>query len=73
MRKSNFNRIVFKPALKKAGLPNMLFHNLGHPTVTNLLSVGTDVISESKLVVHATSLTTINIFGHATDSHQEKT
>jgi integrase len=71
LRNSNFSRRVFKPALKKAGLPDMRFHDLRHSSVTNLLEVGTNVISVSKLVGHANPSTTINIYGHATDSHQE--
>jgi integrase len=71
LRSSNFARRVFKPALKKAGLPDMRFHDLRHSAVTNLLASGTSFISVSKMAGHANPSTTINIYGHETDSHQE--
>ena len=71
LRSSNFSRRVFKPALKKAGLPDMRFHDLRHSAVTNLLASGTSFISVSKMAGHANPSTTINIYGHETDSHQE--
>ena len=71
LRSSNFARRVFKPALKKAGLPDMRFHDLRHTAVTNLLASGTSLISVSKMAGHANPSTTINIYGHETESHQE--
>ncbi|MEI8149525.1 MAG: tyrosine-type recombinase/integrase [Actinomycetes bacterium] len=71
LRSSNFARRVFKPALKKAGLPDMRFHDLRHSAVTNLLASGTSFISVSKMAGHANPSTTINIYGHETNSHQE--
>ncbi len=71
LRSSNFSRRIFKPALKDAGLPNMRFHDLRHTAVTNLLEAGTSLISVSKMAGHANPSTTINIYGHESESHQE--
>lgn len=71
LRSSNFSRRVFKPALAAAGLPDMRVHDLRHTTVSNLLASGANLISVSKLVGHSKVSTTINIYGHEVENHQE--
>lgn len=71
LRSSNFSRRVFKPALTAAGLPEMRVHDLRHSAVTNLLASGINFISVSKLVGHSKASTTINIYAHEAENHQE--
>jgi site-specific recombinase XerD len=40
LRRSNFIRQVFKPVLKKAGLPDIRFHDLRHTSATLLPAQG---------------------------------
>jgi len=71
LRRSNFARNVFKPALERAGLKGVRFHDLRHTAVTLLLSSGADIMSLSRVMGHSKPSTTLNIYAHELDSSTE--
>jgi len=71
LRRSNFARNVFKPALQRAGLKGVRFHDLRHTAVTLLLSSGADIMSLSRVMGHSKPSTTLNIYAHELDSSTE--
>ena len=54
----------FKPLLKKAGLPEIRFHNLRHTCATLLLSRGVHPKLVQELLGHATIAMTLDIYSH---------
>ena len=56
---SNLRNRSFKPLLKRAGLPDICFHDLRHTCATLLLSQGTHPKLVQELPGHATIATTI--------------
>lgn len=55
----------FKPALKRAGLPDMRFHDLRHSCATLLLSMGVDHNTVSGILGHTSASFTLATYGHA--------
>jgi integrase len=55
----------FKPTLKRAGLPQVRFHDLRHTAATLLLQNGVPVTVVSKMLGHASPAMTLNVYSHA--------
>jgi integrase len=64
LRNSNFSKRIYKPALKRLGLPNIRIHDLRHTAVSIAKSVGGDIFDAKNQVGHSDIRTTINIYGH---------
>ncbi len=62
---------IFKTILKKAGLPDMRFHDLRHSAATLLLSMGVHAKVIQELLGHSQISITMNIYGHVLPSMQQ--
>jgi len=62
----------FKAQLKKAGVKKIRFHDLRHTAASLLLNNGIPVIVVSKMLGHAKTSTTLNIYGHLMPTMQEQ-
>lgn len=71
LRKANFRRNVFSPALDKTDLVGFRFHDLRHTAVSLQLAAGTDFLSVSKVAGHSRPSTTLNVYAHELDSSIE--
>jgi len=71
LRKSNFSRRVFQPAVKLAGLSNVTFHELRHTAISQQISAGADVVSVSKIAGHSSPATTLRIYTHELDRSKD--
>ena len=56
----------FKRMLKRAGLPNVRFHDLRHTCATIALEEGVDIKALSSMLGHADVAFTMNTYVHAT-------
>lgn len=54
----------FWPALRRAGLPRIRFHDLRHTLVSLLLESGTPILRVQAIAGHADAKTTMGIYGH---------
>ncbi len=70
---SNLRNRSFKPLLKRAGLPNICFHDLRHTCATLLLSQGTHPKLVQELPGHATIAMTLDTYSHFLPSMGEQT
>jgi integrase len=70
---SNIDRRSFKPLLKKAGLPNIRFHDLRHTCATVLLSQGVNPKFVQELLGHADIKLTLGTYSHFLPSMGEQT
>jgi|SRR5579885_3582362 len=61
----------FKRLLKRAGLPDIRFHDLRHSSATILLSMGTHPKIVQERLGHHDIGTTMNIYSHVLPSMQE--
>jgi len=57
-------RVDFKRTLKKAGLPDIRFHDLRHTAASLLLNNGVPVIVVSKMLGHSKPSMTLDVYGH---------
>jgi integrase len=71
LRRGNFARNVFKPAIKRAGLESIRFHDLRHTAITLLVSSGADILAISRVAGHSKPSTTLNVYAHELDSSTE--
>ena len=62
---SNLVHRVFKPALRRADLPDMPFHGLRHTTVSLLITSGVDPVTVAAIAGHASAGFTAAVYGHA--------
>jgi integrase len=61
----------FKPLLKRAGLPDIRFHDLRHTAATMLLSRGVPVKVVSEMLGHANISITLQVYGHVLPHMQQ--
>jgi integrase len=71
LRKSNFARRVFQPAVKLAGLSNITFHELRHTAISQQISGGADVVSVSKIAGHSSPEITLRVYSHELDKSKD--
>lgn len=62
----------FKSILKKAGLPNIRFHDLRHTSISLLLDAGMPVNAVQGRAGHSKPSVTTDIYGHTTARGQEQ-
>lgn len=55
----------FQPALRRAGIRKVRFHDLRHSFASNLLAAGVDVVTVSKALGHANVHITLTTYAHA--------
>jgi integrase len=60
----SFYRWYFKPAVKRAGLPALRFHDLRHTYASLMFAAGMDVYKVSRWMGHANISTTDSIYAH---------
>ncbi|ABG04874.1 phage integrase [Rubrobacter xylanophilus DSM 9941] len=70
---SNIDRRSFKPLLKKAGLPDIRFHDLRHTCATVLLSQGVNPKFVQELLGHADIKLTLGTYSHFLPSMGDQT
>ena len=62
----------FKRLLKKAGLPNLRFHDLRHTSLSLLLEMGTPVNTVQRRAGHSKASVTVDVYGHAMTGSQNQ-
>lgn len=65
-------RVLFKRLLKKAGLPNVRFHDLRHGAATVLLAAGVPLKVVSELLGHSSVAITADIYAHVLPEQQQE-
>jgi integrase len=68
----NYLRVLFKKLLKKAGLPDIRFHDLRHSAATILLSMGVPAKVVQEILGHSSISITLNIYAHVLPGMQEE-
>jgi integrase len=71
LRKSNFARGSFKPALERAGLPDTRFHDLRHTCATLLLLADVNVKIVSERLGHSKIQITLDTYSHVLPTMQK--
>jgi integrase len=64
LNRHNLTQRSFRPLLRKAGLPQIRFHNLRHTCATILLSKGVHAKFVQELLGHATIAITLDTYSH---------
>jgi integrase len=72
LRKSNVLRRHFAPALKRAGLAGVRFHDLRHTCATLLLLNNVNVKVVSERLGHASIVITLNTYSHVLPTMQQQ-
>jgi integrase len=72
LRKSNVMRRSYRPAMKRAGISGVRFHDLRHTVASLLLSDGEAVKVVSERLGHANSAMTLNIYAHVAPGAQAR-
>ncbi|WP_287153172.1 site-specific integrase [Candidatus Solincola tengchongensis] len=62
----------FEPALERAGLPRIRFHDLRHTFASLAIEGGVDLKSLQAVMGHANITTTAHVYGHVYDTHLER-
>lgn len=65
-------RMNFKRILKKAGLPNIRFHDLRHTAASLMLNNNIPVIVVSRRLGHAQPSITLDVYGHLIPTKQKE-
>jgi len=65
MQSSDLLRTGLHPALRRAGIRQVRFHDLRHAFASNLLAGGVDVVTVSKALGHANVHITLVTYAHA--------
>ena len=64
MSHSNLMTRGFQPALKRAGIRRIRFHDLRHTFASLMISNGEDIVRISRLMGHANASFTLNVYSH---------
>ena len=65
LRRSNFRRRVWQPALRDAGLPmGATFHDLRHACASWLIHAGANPLEVAQKLRHTRVTTTLSVYGH---------
>jgi integrase len=64
LRQSVFRDRVFRPAVKRAGLPDVRFHDLRHTYASLMIREGASVKALQKAMGHATAAMTLDTYSH---------
>lgn len=64
MNYGNLMQRGFHPALKRAGIRRIRFHDLRHTFASLLISNGEDIVRVSRLMGHANASFTLNVYSH---------
>ncbi|MGH8132264.1 MAG: tyrosine-type recombinase/integrase, partial [Steroidobacteraceae bacterium] len=64
MSHTNLLQRGFYPALKRAGLRRIRFHDLRHTYASLMISNGEDIVRVSRLMGHANASITLNVYSH---------
>lgn len=72
LRKSNLLRRLFRPLLKRAGLPPIRFHDLRHTAASLLLAQGVHPKVVQERLGHATIAITLDTYSHVVPSLQRE-
>lgn len=68
----NYVPTTFKRLLKKAGLPNMRFHDVRHTAATTLLALGVNPQIVQELLGHTEISMTMDIYSHVLPTMQQE-
>ncbi|MFW2512248.1 tyrosine-type recombinase/integrase [Demequina sp. SO4-13] len=71
MRKGNFRRDAFNPAVKEAGLDGLTPHGLRHTAASLAISGGANVLAVQRMLGHEKPSTTLDIYSDLFDSDLE--
>jgi integrase len=71
LRRPNLMRRSFLPAMKKAEVPEIRFHDLRHSAATLLLAAGENVKVVSERLGHATTKITLDVYAHVLPTMQK--
>lgn len=71
--KSDFIRRSFKAVLRRAGLPDIRFHDLRHTAATLLLAAGENMRTIQEMFGHSRFSTTADIYAHVLPDQQRQT
>lgn len=73
LRKSNFDRRVWKPLRTAAGIPEtVVFHDLRHTSASLLLKAGTHIKIVQERLGHSTCKLTLDTYSHLMDGMQDE-
>ena len=61
---NNFMTRYFRQALERCNLKGVGFHSLRHTTASLLISQGTPITTVSKILGHASTQMTLDVYGH---------
>ena len=65
LRRDYFNKKIWKPAIKAAGLPaDTTFHDLRHTFASTALASGVPISEVSRWLGHRSITTTVDLYGH---------
>jgi len=59
-----FHQTVYKPAIKRAGVPKVTIHDLRHTTASIAIANGANVLVLARMLGHSTPTVTLNTYGH---------
>jgi integrase len=66
LRRNNFYRRSFKPALRRAGLdPALRFHDLRHSAASIAINRGANVLQVQNMLGHSSATVTLDTYSHA--------
>jgi integrase len=72
MQSSDLLRTGLHPALRRAGIRQVRFHDLRHSFASNLLAGGVDVVTVSKALGHANVHITLLTYAHAIPKERQR-